>query len=220
MFAVFQQQQNGWVVVNGPYSGTYNRKTIKIYSSELSNDPPSGMDKQSVWGYPVLNAKQFVRIIPYTPTSNELILYHGTSVESLLKIMNHGFHLPKCKELPECLQGSSGCKCNMMGQCIYFSGFDKALRHAQRTSFNKFREKGAMLRVIVERKKWKVATNKLCKCSCNKPYVDHLGSWMKKYDSVFIMDNSLPAVRVSEWCVKNPNQVHIIDFRIYDFTKK
>lgn len=213
MIAVFQG--TGWFVIDEKSNGfgkAFN-DTIKIHNTEISENPPNGMDKLRIWGYPVLNAPTDARCYD----SNELVLYHGTSVDSLYQILEHGFRTPECKQRPECARGGSGCRCHMMGRCLYFSGFEKALRHARKTSFGSLRKRGAVLRVTIDTLRCKIATNNLCPCSCKKPYVDHAGSWMGEYDSMFIRDRSLPAARVSEWCVKNPYQVRILDYQIYNF---
>ena len=43
---------------------------------------------------------------------------------------------------------------------------------------------------------------------------------MERFDALFLEDDSLPAVRTSEWCVKDASQIVILDSRHYEFIQK
>ncbi len=137
------------------------------------------------------------------PPMKHVVLYHGTSLTNAKSIMRKGFTLPKCKEKEECIEGN--CKCGMMGQCIYFSLYDKATKFASEDAHWNKRQEGekAVLRVLINLGKWITATSKPCIC-CDKPYVDHKGTWYKKYkfDTIYIQKNSLPAARRPEWATR------------------
>lgn len=181
-----------------------------LHENEINPDPPPGMDVCKLYGQDLPAS-----IVPRRSVSSRLILYHGTSVKNLYGILKNGFVKPTCKQRKECKTGS--CKCHMMGQCFYFAGFDKALRHAKQSSFWEARDKGAVIRTAIDPGRWRVQPNQPCSCPCKKPYVDHKGVWMTLFDSIYLETNSLPAVRTNEWCVKSSKQIQIMDYQIYDF---
>lgn len=138
------------------------------------------------------------------PLLRHVVLYHGTSLTNAQSIMRNGFELPQCKQKEDCKKGK--CQCGMMGQCVYFAMYDKATKFAGEDAFWKKRMDGdkAVLRVLVNLGKWTTATPKKCTC-CDKPYVDHQGTWYRDYhyDTIYLKENSLPAVRRPEWAVRS-----------------
>lgn len=199
-----RESKEAWWIIDQKARGS-----IVGHQNEVVPRPPPGMDVQKIFGKGIVNPPP---LLGYP--SETLVLYHGTSLQGVEGIRKEGFRKPRCKKPKECEQS---CTCHMMGKCFYFAGFDKALRHAKQSSFWEKRAKGAVLRVAIQPGKWRVQPKTPCGCPCKKPYVDHLGQWMTHYDSIFLQDNSLPAVRTSEWCVKSPDQIRLIDARRFFF---
>lgn len=205
------RDKNGWLQQQQPTDQDPTNSFV-LHSNELNPRPPPGMDRLRLYGRPLPPS-----IKPRPALSTRLILYHGTSVESLKGILKSGFARPSCKKRKECTEGA--CTCHMMGQCFYFAGFDKAFRHAKTSSFWEERDRGAVIRVAIDPGRWRVQPKLACSCPCKKPYVDHKGLWMSWFDALFLDDNSLPAVRTNEWCVKSSQQIQVLDWQVYDFCK-
>ena len=140
------------------------------------------------------------------PQIKHVVLYHGTSLVNAQSIMRNGFKLPTCKKKKECLEGQ--CRCGMMGQCLYFAMYDKAVKFANEDAhWNKRREGDkAVVRALVRMGKWTTATSKPCQC-CGQPFVDHKGTWYTDhhYDTLYLKEHSLPAARRPEWATRTPH---------------
>ena len=122
-----------------------------------------------------------------------LVLYHGTTVDAGNQITTYGFHVSD--------------KC-MLGSGVYFAKFEKALDFAFHDSSNTVREiPGVIVRTYVFLDSClTMGPDKLCTCGCDKPYVDHHGKHGESSDATFVPDNSLPATRRAEWCVRDPRK--------------
>ena len=200
--------QNG---VDGEWRCTEDTSQgLILHPNEVNPQAPPGMDRRCLYGHPIP-----LSIKPSPSLSSRIILYHGTSLEGLKGILASGFARPTCKKRKECEEGV--CKCHMMGRCFYFAGFGKAFRHAKKSSFWEEREQGAVIRVAIDPGRWRVQPKLPCSCPCKKPYVDHKGLWMQSFDGLFLEDNSLPAVRTNEWCIKSSTQIQVLDYQVYTF---
>ena len=208
MLHVWKGNDGEWRLATGNVQD--GQDLLALYPNEANPRPPPGMDTLRLYGNPVPPS-----IKPSPSPSSRLTLYHGTSLEGLKGILAGGFARPTCKKRKECETGA--CTCHMMGRCFYFAGFDKALRHAKKSSFWEERDKGAVIRVVVDPGRWRVQPNQACSCPCKKPYVDHGGLWMKAFDAIFLEDASLPAVRTNEWCIKSSKQIQVLDYQVYTF---
>ena len=125
-----------------------------------------------------------------------LVLYHGTTIDAGNLIATYGF--------------KTGAK-SMLGEGIYFAKFEKALDFAFHDSSNVAREHpGAVVRTYVFIDSCATMTaDKLCTCGCDKPFVDHQGKHGEASDATFVPDNSLPATKRAEWCVRDPSKCFV-----------
>jgi len=142
-------------------------------------------------------------------------LFHGTTLENAIKILNTGFNTSHyCNKHP-CINKAlypdvETCVCCMFGECVSFAQYDKAVGFAKRTSLRYERGvPGAVIKCLVDMGKMKTAIRVPCEC-CGTPYVDHRGKWSEEYDSIYCPPNSLPAARRPEWGVKNPARIKIL----------
>jgi hypothetical protein len=143
-------------------------------------------------------------------------LFHGTTLENAMKILDAGFKTSKyCNKCP-CVNkvmypDIETCVCCMFGECVSFAKYDKAKDFAKRTSLRHDRGvPGAVIRCLVDMGKMKTVVNVPCAC-CGTPFVDHRGKWADEYDSFYCPPDSLPAARRPEWGVKNTKRIKILD---------
>jgi hypothetical protein len=125
-----------------------------------------------------------------------LVLYHGTTIDAGNQIATYGF--------------KAGAK-SMLGDGVYFAKFEKALDFAFHDSSNVVREQpGAVVRTYVFIDScFTMTADKPCTCGCEKPFVDHHGKHGETSDATFVPDNSLPATRRAEWCVRDPRKCFV-----------
>jgi hypothetical protein len=122
-----------------------------------------------------------------------IVLYHGTDVVTAGIIAASGM-LPTAKV-------------GMLGPGMYFARWDKARDFATETAERVRREPpGCVVRAIVQADSVREMTSgDVCTCGCAKTYVDHNGHHGTGADITFVPDNSLPATRRAEWCIRNPD---------------
>ena len=134
----------------------------------------------------------------FATSSPPLVLYHGTDARLSKEIAENG------------LKPSPG-KAAMLGPGVYFARWDKAYDFASHDSGNDLRpEPGIVVRCIVLAGETRVMSSRMrCSCGCGKPSVDHNGEHSRGCRTVFIPDNSLGATRRAEWCVKEPDAIHV-----------
>jgi hypothetical protein len=127
-----------------------------------------------------------------------LVLYHGTDAATAALIATAGM-LPSAKG-------------GMLGPGMYFAKWDKAAQFAREDADRVARAvPGAVCRVILLDAPTRTMTvDDVCTCGCARPYVDHNGRHAAGTAVTYVPDNSLPATRRAEWCVRNPDVV-IVD---------
>ncbi len=125
-----------------------------------------------------------------------LVVYHGTSVDAGNYIATAGFQ--------------SGPR-SMLGPGVYFGKFDKALDFAFHDAANAPRAlPGIVVRTYVFVDTCLTMTREtVCTCGCEKPFVDHDAKHGQDFDATFVPDNSLPATRRAEWCVRDPRKCFV-----------
>ena len=196
--AYFSSTADGWYHVDAKYITNINSWWCMAEIVGFGPSVPNMYGRS-----PDPKATRFFTSMFPKPLLRHVVLYHGTSVANARSIMRNGFVLPTCRRKKECVDGQ--CKCGMMGQCLYFAMYDKATKFANEDAhWNKRHDKGkAVLRVLVHLGKWTTATSKRCKC-CDKPYVDHQGTWYRDYtyDTIYLKSGSLPAARRPEWATR------------------
>jgi hypothetical protein len=116
-----------------------------------------------------------------------LVLYHGTTADSSRAIARMGM-----------MPGKSG---GMLGAGMYFARWDKAATYSDPKD-------GAIVRCIVFPGPTRVMTEEdVCTCGCAQAFVDHATHHGKGHTTTYVADNSLPATRLAEWCVRDPDVV-------------
>jgi hypothetical protein len=122
-----------------------------------------------------------------------LVLYHGTSRAVGDAICAGGLKLSS--------------KVGMLGSGLYLAKWRKATKYtAQDSLFVKRSEPGVVVRCIVfpTATETRVMTrDMLCACGCAREFVDHLSTHAEGYRMSMVPDDSLPATRHAEWCVKD-----------------
>jgi hypothetical protein len=154
--------------------------------------PPSG------FGVPIGSTSlQAINALPlhlqFASMSPPIVLYHGTDVSTAGIIAATGM-LPTAKV-------------GMLGPGMYFARWDKALDFATETAERVRRDPpGCVVRAIIQADSVREMTAAdVCTCGCAKTYVDHNGHHAAGTAITFVPDNSLPATRRAEWCVRNPD---------------
>ncbi len=130
------------------------------------------------------------------------ILYHGTTRAAAESILANGFKLPTCSH------DESGCKCGMMGACVYLARRKKAEDFSSRYPDYTPRPDGVVIEVLVRTIGIIVKGPEPCSCGCEQPFVDHHGEWYKRPDAppaVWLQDRSFPACRSAELAVRDLN---------------
>lgn len=124
-----------------------------------------------------------------------LVLYHGTDAATAALIGAAGM-LPSAKA-------------GMLGPGMYFAKWDKAAQFAREDADRVVRTTpGCVLRAILAPAPTRTMTvADVCTCGCARAFVDHNGRHAVGTDVTFVPDNSLPATRRAEWCVRNPDVV-------------
>jgi hypothetical protein len=122
-----------------------------------------------------------------------IVLYHGTDVVTAGIIATTGM-LPAAKG-------------GMLGPGMYFARWDKAHNFALETAERVRREPpGCVVRAIIQADSVREMTSAdVCTCGCAKMYVDHNGHHGTGHCVTYVADNSLPATRRAEWCIRNPD---------------
>jgi hypothetical protein len=144
---------------------------------------PVSASSSAVYGALPLN----LRFASKTPP---LVLYHGTAGSALLSIAKQGL-LPTAKP-------------GMLGPGVYLARWDKACRFAGKPG-------DVVVRCLVFPGKTKTMTaDDVCTCGCGQAYVDHHTEHGKGYNTTYVADNSLPATKHAEWCVRDPTCI-IVD---------
>jgi hypothetical protein len=159
-------------------------------------------------------------------------LYHGTSVESSVRILEQGFRLPpfggdhpapkclgpswKCVPVGASVPEKVCCCLGMMGRGVYLSDFSKACSNSGRASFYQGAgsQRGRVLMCSVDLGRCKINTDPAeCSCGCRTPFVDHGGLWHKEegYNSVKVLPGK--PVKRAEWCVADPARVRVLAWR-------
>ena len=134
----------------------------------------------------------------YASPTPPLVLYHGTDASAAPGIATGGL-----KPAPR--------KDAMLGPGVYFGRWDKARDFATHDASNDVRATpGVVVRcIVVPGPTLTMQASMRCTCGCGKPFVDHSGDHSRGYRTVFIADNSIGATRRAEWCVKEPDAIHV-----------
>ena len=124
-----------------------------------------------------------------------IALYHGTAASNAAFIAEAGL-------FPSTDVG-------MLGYGIYLAKWDKAASFAVRDAENVSRgEPGVVIRCVVfPGPTWTMTRDMVCTCGCGRQFVDHNTHHAKATQTTYIPDNSLPATRRAEWCVREPSAV-------------
>lgn len=123
-----------------------------------------------------------------------LVLYHGTSRAGAAAAASRGL-LPSQR--------------GMVGAGVYLARWDKAADFARADADGKSRDPpGQVLRCLA----WtgrtvRMAGDMVCTCGCGQPFVDHHNEHGRGFDTTYVADDSLPATRRAEWCVRNADRV-------------
>lgn len=166
-----------------------------VTSSELSTHAQVGLP--SVFGLPVQAAtvRAFNDLpvsLRFASTTPPVALYHGTSADTAALVSESGLVASTCP--------------GMLGTGIYLAKWDKAASFAVRDAGNITRgDKGVVIRCVVFLGTTCVMTRDMvCTCGCGGPFVDHCTHYGKGTQTTYVPDNSLPATRRAEWCVRDP----------------
>jgi hypothetical protein len=124
-----------------------------------------------------------------------LVLYHGTDAVAASIIGASGM-LPNAKT-------------GMLGPGMYFARWDKASDFAVKDAERVARPvPGCVIRVISSVASCREMTlTDVCQCGCAKAFVDHTGHYGRGQDATYVPDNSLPATKRAEWCIRNPETI-------------
>jgi hypothetical protein len=140
----------------------------------------------------------------YTTFINPISLYHGTSLENIKNIKEHGLQVSKD---------------GMLGSAIYFGTFWKACRFSSKTQDYKDIDNGCIIRTIVLTEFIQIVPRNNWKCECKKCFelgtnawgvdiCDHDSKWKKTHDGIHaqVIPNlciqQKCALRNEEWAVK------------------
>ena len=151
--------------------------------------------------------KQLPLELQFASATPPLVLYHGTAYTSAAAIATGGFKLGN----------------GMLGPGVYVSKWDKAERFMRETADRLPRaEPGAIVRLLLFAAPSAMKTmtvDDVCGCAqCAaqpKPFVDHDGVAGRSKPVTFVADNSLPATRNAEWCVRDTSLL-MVDFLLAD----
>ena len=168
------------------------------------------MGMPAVFGKPICTRslaamRQLPMELQFASATPPLVLYHGTSAAAATAIATTGFKLGN----------------GMLGPGVYVSKWDKAERFMHETADHVARtEPGAVVRVLLfaTPSAMKIMTAEdVCACAAcvssgqPKPFVDHAGQAGRAKPVTFVPDNSLPATRNAEWCVRDTSLI-MVDF--------
>ena len=166
-----------------------------VTSSELSTHAQVG--SPSVFGLPVQAAtvRAFNDLpvsLRFASTTPPVALYHGTAAGTAALVAESGLVASTCP--------------GMLGTGIYLAKWDKAASFAVRDAGNITRgDKGVVIRCVVFLGTTCVMTRDMvCTCGCGGAFVDHGTHYGKGTQTTYVPDNSLPATRRAEWCVRDP----------------
>jgi hypothetical protein len=158
------------------------------------------MGPASAFGCPVSTKslaalRQLPLHLQFASMTPPLVLYHGTDAAAAALIGAVGM-LPSAKA-------------GMLGPGMYFAKWDKAAQFAREDADRVVRTTpGCVLRAIVAPAPTRTMTAAdVCTCGCARAFVDHNGRHAAGTDITHVPDNSLPATRRAEWCVRNPDVV-------------
>ena len=154
--------------------------------------------------------RQLPMELQFASATPPLVLYHGTSITAAAAIAGAGFKLGG----------------GMLGPGVYASKWDKAERFMRETADRLTRaEPGAVVRLLLfaPLSAMKVMTaDDACACAAclaaghgPKPFVDHGGVAGAAKPVTFVPDNSLPATRNAEWCIRDTSLI-MVDFLLAD----
>jgi hypothetical protein len=122
----------------------------------------------------------------YASKTPPLVLYHGTNAGEAISTAG----MLKPSTTP-----------GMLGFGVYLARWDKA------STFG-----AEVVRCIVFPDPVRVMTaSDVCTCGCGKAFVDHATAHGKGYRTTYIPDNSLPATRRAEWCIRDPMEAIVLD---------
>lgn len=173
-----------------------------VTESELSGNvyvgPPSACG-QSLSPAAVRAIGQLPLNLRFASPNPPLVLYHGTSVETAHVIARAGRLLPAAGPA-------------MLGPGVYLARWDKAVSFSEHDAMGMARlGESRVLRCIVFAPKMFTMTREcVCVCGCGKSFVDHANHYGAEHDMTYVPDNSLPATRRAEWCVRRTDNV-IVD---------
>jgi hypothetical protein len=123
----------------------------------------------------------------YASKTPPLVLYHGTSKAATQSIATAGL-LPTAKP-------------GMLGPGIYLARWDKASTFVDKAG-------GVLVRCIVfPGPTYVMCQEDVCTCGCGQAYVDHHTHHGKGFTTTYVADDSLPATKRAEWCVRDPAAV-------------
>jgi hypothetical protein len=128
-----------------------------------------------------------------------IVIYHGTDAAAAAAIAASTF-------MPSAKPGM------MLGAGLYFAGWDKASQFAEEDADRKPRPTpGKVLRCLLAGSTacTTMTGSMVCKCGCGRAFVDHTGEHGASTKVTFVPDNSLPATRRAEWCVRDPGCVFV-----------
>lgn len=178
------------------------------------------LNKLKIWNIVIDTIKS---IRPALGHTNPIDLYHGTNSNGAKGILKTGFRQPDiCKNKLICNNSKCTRDCPMLGHGIYFAELDKATSNAYRTAILDKEtniSESAILWCKVDLGNCKVDIDEPCPCGCKMLYVDHLGNWMKEYDSIFLPGGT-PVAKRSEWCIKSPSQIKVYAVKYIYLTDK
>ena len=163
---------------------------IWVAGAELSGHVHLG--PPSVCGLPVAPSATALfgalpRKLQYASATPPLTLYHGTTGAACKTIAKTGL-------LPTATPG-------MLGVGVYFARWDKAISYAGG-------EDGVVVRCLVFPGKTRtMGPDDICGCGCGQAYTDHATTHGKDFTTTYVPDNSLPATKRAEWCVRDPTAV-------------
>ncbi len=202
----FQQDAGTYIVYLVPMKATQRPRPDRklnlppsmywVTESELACHVEMGGPE--VFGQPIdPRALQALHMLPmhlqFASMTPPRVLYHGTDTASADSIAVAGM-LPSAKS-------------GMLGPGIYLAKIQKAVKFTKETAERVVRgQQGLVVRVIAfPQSTIEMERDKRCECGCDKPFVDHLGKAGAIAEASYIPDNSMPATRHAEWCIRNPD---------------
>jgi len=201
---------------------TFKNGYMWISEEELDkylNNDINNINKLKIWDIVINTIKSIRPALGHTKTVD---LYHGTNIDGGKGIITTGFRKPEICQNKLICKSKCTRDCPMLGHGIYFAELDKATSNVYRTAIlNKETNiyEGALLWCKVDLGNCKIDIDDPCPCGCKMLYVDHLGNWMKEYDSIFLPGGT-PVAKRSEWCVKNPSQIKVYAIKYIYLTDK